>query len=282
MYDTRTASSYRRRTGGSGGGSRGGKKDKLHSCWKCGKAFLSRFYLDLHLEACGSSSSSGDAGDASLIDGEGVVVESINDNSPMVICPANDLCSELGGGLKRCKRQALETEPFYARGAVDNPATKLFHERNVFVPTNPTPPHESPSSSILTDEGIGTGGVECNPDEMTKRRHACHQTFGHLCFHGREDLIRNITMELCDGVWTCNNAARHNRHRGDIHSLVYSQPGGIHHSKEEWEMHQDQVGSSPFMVFLTVLGLVRYYGGDGGGGGSRKRKEKTFHKKKKL
>lgn len=280
MYDTLPASSHRRRTTGNGR-----KKDKLHSCWMCGKTFLSRFYLDSHREACDSNSGDADAG---LIDGGGGVVESINGNtnSSMVICPANDLCSALGGGLKRCKRQAFETEPYYARGAVENPETKLFHHRNVAVQQpNPIPPNETSSSSILMDEGVGVGvGVECNPDEMTKRRHACHQTFGHSCFHGRDALIRDITMELCDGVWTCNNAARHNRHRGNIHSLVYSQPGGIHHSKEEWEMHQDQVGSSPFMVFLTVLGLglVRYYGGDGVGGGSRKQKEKTFDKKKKL
>merc|ERR1711957_1007336 len=121
---------------------------------------------------CGHS---GDGGGGTIVDEGEEAVEPIDGSSsstkpPMVLCPANDICSELGGGLKRCKRHALELEPYYARGAVENPTTKLSHQRD----ETRHPQHEH--------EPSGGGGFGCDPEEMAKRRTACHETFGHSCF----------------------------------------------------------------------------------------------------
>lgn len=66
-------------------------------CGLCGKTFLTRYYLDLHLETKHTASAN-----AMQEDSRGDAV-----------CPATDICPILGGG---CELMALELEPYYGRG----------------------------------------------------------------------------------------------------------------------------------------------------------------------
>jgi len=277
----------------------------------CGKSFLSRIYLDLHLENHrtggepagvngASSSTTGEEKEVSepIINGSNNSINNNNtNNGTTVICPAAEICSSLGG-LKRCKLWALRNEPYYARGTVEDPATERFHRRDAVANNG------YDNGPATGGGGGGAGGGGCDADEMTVRRLACHRTFGSSCFGGKDDLARDITAVLCDDVWICRGG-------GGVHSLAYGDHGGnpaspsltpssvyrrgIHHEKDVWERHHDEVGSGPVMIVLTVLCLflVHYYSclcGDGDGDGDSNGggglgwmwKKKTIWKRKKF
>jgi len=212
----------------------------LHVCWLCGKSFLSRYYLDLHIE----NSHKND---------ERILKQ---DLSSMMICPEKHICPGLGG-QRICNRQAIEDEPYYARGGLDDKRVKHAFQKII-------------------------NRYPCHEDQMKLSRQSCYEMFSN-CFEGNNDLIEDLNKSICLRQ-TCQD---------HLHRLVKEMPH-VHHFKEVWH-HHSTAGSGLIRIFLVLLALIIFYGGvicgcwgdvrfftNVGGVVSWKRKKKRFVNRKKF
>ncbi len=139
-------------------------KQQLHVCGFCGKKFISKYYLDLHVDTIHNTQHDHH--------------ESIPQKNRFEICPANELCQILG--LNVCEQQAIIDEPYYAPG--------IHKDDNLYS--------QSIKRKYLNDAQY----QPCNHD---KSIHECHEMF-HTCFgdddvHEKNDgLIKDLMTLFCD------------------------------------------------------------------------------------
>ena len=141
----------------------------LHKCAFCGKTFLSRFYLDFHMEhspTCGHNHH-----DPNLSN------HSDNDNARK-ICPADEICHLLGGKL--CDREALEQEPFYAPG-IHN------HKRNQGNHLG----HAHYSQTVLRNFQRKVYDQPCDEVALEASRRYCINSI-HACFDVNDNGKNNV------------------------------------------------------------------------------------------
>ena len=131
---------------------------KLHKCGLHGKTFISRYYLDLHLN--------------NSYDGT-------KDGSNK-ICPADEICKFLGG--KSCEREALSSEPFYAPG-VHSPRMMNVYGID--------------SQNVKRSYKKKLDRQPCNATALYESRQFCLEAVDH-CFTGNNDLIEKISETLCE------------------------------------------------------------------------------------
>mmetsp|Transcript_14615 Transcript_14615/g.27482 ORF Transcript_14615/g.27482 Transcript_14615/m.27482 type:complete len:248 (+) Transcript_14615:83-826(+) len=97
-----------------------GEDGLLHKCHVCGKTFYSRYYLDRHMENVH------DDKEEDTNDQWGALQNLNHDDSTFpIICPEITHCKLLGGKL--CDYQALQEEPYYARGVLHYPRHHHHH-----------------------------------------------------------------------------------------------------------------------------------------------------------
>lgn len=137
----------------------------LHRCALCGKTFLSRYYLDLHIESSH----------------EDDVAHNTNE-----ICPANEICKLLGG--KICDREALDKEPFYAPG-IHSSGKKQQGNGHI-------------SQTVLRDFQRKLHDQPCNETALEESRQYCIESINN-CFKGMDNLIEDISGTLCE-TQTCH------------------------------------------------------------------------------
>lgn len=135
---------------------------KLHQCGLCGKKFVSKYYLDLHLDS-----------------------KHMNDHVPKEsgyeICPAIELCNIIGG-QSICSRKALEDEPFYAPG-IHYDTNYNDHKHNLH------------SQSIKRTYEKDAYSKPCSISDSSIQQ--CHDII-ETCFGGNDGLVRDLNSLLCD------------------------------------------------------------------------------------
>jgi len=141
---------------------------KLHVCGLCGKKFVSKYYLDIHVETTHQV--------------ENVSKDNIHMHNELIICPGNEICTYLGGSSKVCEKKALENEPFYGSGLHD---TKNYY-----------------SQSLKRKYQIHIHSKPCKEKELQSSRHGCHEMI-ETCFGDNFSLIHDMSSLLCD-TQTCH------------------------------------------------------------------------------
>eukprot|EP00979_Chaetoceros_neogracilis_P012843 scaffold3515_cov267-Chaetoceros_neogracile.AAC.2 len=140
------------------------KQKSLHKCGTCGKTFLSRFYLDQHMEHKHDLYSNHN--------------HHIHHHRQERICPANGLCNLLGGSL--CDRQALNDEPLYASGIYDSSLNGKLSAK-----------------AIQRKYQNQIDSQPCDTKQLQKSREFCRDSI-ITCFAGMDDLMTEMNEILCE------------------------------------------------------------------------------------
>lgn len=182
------------------------KNRKIHVCGLCGKKFISRYYLDYHVETKHK--------------GEHVPRHTLHE-----ICPAHEICSKLGHDT--CSKQALNDEPYYASG---------IHSDN----------DDNVKNNLHSQRVKRKYQKEIYAEPCSHRNaniQACY-TMVENCFEGNLGLVHDLKSLLCDSQ-SCYH---------QLHS-IFNPIQSIHHGREHWDMHHDEMNSVgyPFII-LTLAG----------------------------
>jgi len=200
----------------------------LHVCGICGKKFLSKFYLDQHVEAKHESSIGDSAVGAG--DSDGHYNNGTLSNQIHGICPADDLCERLGG-RNVCEKKALEDEPFYASGIHDESSMYSQLVKRQFQKLA----HDKPCS--ITREKQERDFQDCRDMFQT-------------CFGSNEDLVQDLSSFVCE-TQSCHH---------QLHSIFGSlQVFSIHSGREYWNSHHDEINSVGIMLILFLICMGIYY-----------------------
>ena len=131
-----------------------------HVCGLCGKKFVSKYYLDLHV-------------DTKHQDDKDVT---LHDNSNNEICPSTELCERLGGETM-CQKKAIEEEPYYAPGLHNEYSFESQSIKRKFQNLI----HEEP----------------CSDRHATFKIKKCYEMI-ETCFGGNKGLVNDLNSLLCD------------------------------------------------------------------------------------
>jgi len=169
------------------------KKQKiLHKCATCGKTFLSRFYLDQHMEN---------------------KHDLIHHHHQERICPANQICKLLGGSL--CDRQSLKDEPYYAPGMYDSSNTGKVSAQSIQrkyqnqIDSQPCDPQTLQMSREFCRDSITTcfAGMDDLMNEMDKVLCETHNCRHHL------EMLHSVKITVHD------MKAEWDRHANELNSF---------------------------------------------------------------
>ena len=198
----------------------------LHICGICGKRFLSRFYLDYHVETKhANSSKQGDGLGNGDVKGEGEEVF-ISSNRGMDICPGDNICERLGG-RNICEKRALQDEPFYAPGIHDESS---MYSQSIKRKFQKLAAHDKPC------------------DQRTRTIQDCHEMF-QTCFGSNDRLVHDLTSLLCD-TQSCHH---------ELHSSIFGSVLSIHSGRDYWDSHHDNINSVGIFLILFIAGTILYY-----------------------
>ena len=232
---------------------RSNSPQEVFQCGICQKQFVSRYYLDLHMEH------------HHPIDHHDHDHDHVEDDDYW-ICPATDLCPKLTGDLYGCDEIAERTDPHYGPGSGRSTSTTI---------------QPSPKTKISCQESL-----------MKHSQQQCYQLF-HDCFAPfSETLVHELTVSICDRL-TCTNKIHRLAQwesssvspKNDLPSPPMEDPQLHSHShpKEVWDHHVNfRLGFGGGFILLFVMSAFVSLSTLGGGLEYDKKKRRKRRKMLRL
>jgi hypothetical protein len=202
----------------------------LHSCAICGKVFVSRYYLDQHIQSHHHN----------------FIEEAQKHNNGVekknLECWADTWCSHNGGSRAMCERQALLLEPYYGPGSGGwsrHDSTATYHKWH----------------SQLT---------LCDDQEEQQRAQYCYDELLQPCFSHTPSLLETLNKHVCRPHYSCQSILTNlvlDSHRR--HGFVTAGTPKAIISTSQTSLHNQLLYSSSFLVYVfvfTLLSLLYYFG----------------------
>ena len=200
-----------------------------YQCGYCSKIFMTRYYLDLHMDNQHRHEINSN-NDEESVDG--------------LVCPAQSWCRILGGDGS-CNQMALQLEPYYDRGSGGWGADSSFIQHKLAKEAHAIP---------------------CTKETIAESKRACHEML-ETCGWTQHDDGDDASMSG-SAASVLSGSAVHYQICGSLqcpNRILHHVLGGLHveswleHWHIQWsrETEHHQIG---FFGFLLLAGLLLWYG----------------------